>query len=120
MKKAVAVPFADLKAGKANSLQVDSIRQVTSTIENDSVIVKRVFIDTPKSDRFLEVGWVLNEGISCCLGCHKDFSTFTRRHHCRGCGTLMCKSCSYYAMIDGFPTIGKQIVCSRCFGAVRI
>eukprot|EP01032_Pedospumella_encystans_P022822 gene22822-25851_t len=117
MKKAVAVPFSDLKAGRANALQVDSIRQVTTQIEDKPVVVKRVFIDIPKSDRFLEVGWVMNEGISCCLGCHKDFGTFTRRHHCRGCGTLMCKSCSYYAMIDGFPTIGKQIVCSRCFGA---
>lgn len=118
IKKAVTVRFDDLKNGAANNLKVDSIRELGLTADNRTFTVRRVFIDMPKSDRFLEVGWVLNENIPCCLTCFKDFGTFTRRHHCRGCGTLMCKSCSYNSLIEGFPALKKQIVCKKCMSEV--
>ena len=119
IKKAVAMPLEDLKSGRGSALKVDSIREKSLTVNQEPLIVRRVFIDMPKSDRFLEVGWVLNENVPCCLTCHKNFGTFTRRHHCRGCGTLICKTCSYYGILEGFASLKKQIVCDKCFGALR-
>lgn len=38
--------------------------------------------------------WVPNEASSSCMKCHRPFHTFRRRHHCRGCGRLMCSTCA--------------------------
>jgi hypothetical protein len=50
-----------------------------------------------------------------CETCHRTFSTFVRRHHCRACGQLYCHRCSNYRML--LPKLGygePQRVCYRC------
>ncbi|KAG2794668.1 hypothetical protein PC110_g20977 [Phytophthora cactorum] len=39
--------------------------------------------------------WVQNS--THCMVCKKDFTFFTRPHHCRKCGTCMCDECTVFA-----------------------
>jgi hypothetical protein len=39
------------------------------------------------------VQWMANNASSTCTVCGAAFSVFNRRHHCRGCGTLVCDTC---------------------------
>ena len=39
------------------------------------------------------VQWMTNNASSTCTVCGAAFSLFNRRHHCRGCGTLVCDTC---------------------------
>ncbi|CDW76286.1 lateral signaling target protein 2 homolog [Stylonychia lemnae] len=38
--------------------------------------------------------WMPNEKSSTCQLCQKIFNIFRRKHHCRGCGSLICSKCS--------------------------
>ena len=49
-----------------------------------------------------------------CEGCSKKFTTFLRRHHCRGCRGAYCHYCSKKKIeVPDWP--GKQRVCDECF-----
>ena len=51
-----------------------------------------------------------------CRKCGVRFSTFTRRHHCRGCGQLFCEKCSKYKdYIDG----KLSRLCEACFNELQ-
>jgi len=67
-----------------------------------------------------------------CTVCQKNFSKFNRRHHCRGCGVVVCNSCSKGEMTncpvqlgparDGLLTDPKdaekpQRCCDNCMSA---
>lgn len=38
--------------------------------------------------------WERNEQVAQCRQCQRRFSFFTRRHHCRRCGQIICDYCS--------------------------
>jgi len=38
--------------------------------------------------------WVPDSTSPTCLNCNARFSLLRRRHHCRGCGALLCAACS--------------------------
>jgi len=114
LKKAVKMSLEQLKADAPNSLMVDSVREAVLVIEDKEILVRRVYVNTLGSSRFAEVGWVMEEDIHSCLCCQKAFSTVTRKHHCRSCGSLICKDCSTHTMIIGFSALKTQIVCKSC------
>lgn len=42
-----------------------------------------------------KVGWVLDDAFPDCMVCTEPFEFLSRsRHHCRGCGLLVCDECS--------------------------
>lgn len=47
-------------------------------------------------DHAYKTGWVVDYDIDICMLCGKDFNWFRGRakHHCRGCGLLICYKCS--------------------------
>jgi hypothetical protein len=59
--------------------------------------------------------WVPNEAAKLCMArdCDRKFTKTTRKHHCRSCGKVVCKSCSS----QGFYRAGLQLtkVCHTCF-----
>ncbi|CAN0100250.1 unnamed protein product [Lampetra fluviatilis] len=45
------------------------------------------------------VTWVSDEDVPCCPDCGRGFSVTSRRHHCRLCGSIMCKRCTHFLTI---------------------
>ncbi len=81
----------------------------------------RCFVQAKDSGVFVNVGWVVNDRIEQCLLCRVYFSFFNRRHHCRACGSLVCRSCSpNNAYIITMEQFGPMKVCRECYrGQVR-
>eukprot|EP01099_Mayorella_cantabrigiensis_P000132 TRINITY_DN1057_c0_g2_i1.p1 TRINITY_DN1057_c0_g2~~TRINITY_DN1057_c0_g2_i1.p1 ORF type:complete len:314 (-),score=70.20 TRINITY_DN1057_c0_g2_i1:139-1038(-) len=52
-----------------------------------------------------------------CGKCGKEFTFFFRRHHCRGCGKVMCGDCTAKKckLPDSFGYHGEERVCESCF-----
>jgi hypothetical protein len=60
--------------------------------------------------------WVNDLAAPLCHACRKSFSFWTRRHHCRSCGVVVCGSCSSRRL----PCVGggRARVCNDCAVAV--
>ncbi|KAL6048538.1 early endosome antigen 1 [Balamuthia mandrillaris] len=61
--------------------------------------------------------WVEDKYAASCQRCTIPFSTFKRRHHCRGCGKVFCHECSNTWLLLpkalGYPT--PQRTCEACY-----
>lgn len=54
--------------------------------------------------------------VSYCMVCIAEFGWFSRRHHCRVCGYVVCGSCSpFMAKIPGIPEELESRVCRNCY-----
>lgn len=67
--------------------------------------------------------WIRDEEASHCMCCRKSVFTFffTRRHHCRYCGRVVCYACSTKRM--SIPTLYADVmvrVCDDCFKQMQI
>ena len=52
--------------------------------------------------------WRENKNVDACEKCGVKFSFFTRRHHCRYCGSIICSKCySLYPLESWFEKNGK-------------
>ncbi|CAN8031167.1 unnamed protein product [Ixodes persulcatus] len=62
-----------------------------------------------------ESEWTPDTEVACCMVCRiEHFSMFSRRHHCRRCGRVVCASCSQHSMlVEGFGK-AKVRVCDDC------
>ncbi|ETS86496.1 hypothetical protein PFICI_00324 [Pestalotiopsis fici W106-1] len=49
--------------------------------------------------------WQPDSEVTSCPICHRDFSIFNRKHHCRKCGRVVCSSCSPHRI-----TIPKEFI----------
>jgi len=66
------------------------------------------------------VVWMSDKSSDFCMSCGDEFSMINRRHHCRGCGRLLCKVCSDYTAVLPFSS-GKAVrVCSLCFYSEKL
>jgi hypothetical protein len=84
-------------------------RSYTNLVETPTTI-KEV---SPKSSAVSAspVVWVPDHEARCCLLCATSFGLFTRRHHCRACGTIACGTC---CKIRVFPDKSEHRVCNNC------
>lgn len=64
-------------------------------------------------------GWLEDTEAKLCFGCNKKFTKTLRKHHCRRCRSIFCKSCSSYkSQIVALKTSKHVRVCERCHGAL--
>jgi hypothetical protein len=62
--------------------------------------------------------WMQDSESAVCTACQTPFSLFTRRHHCRGCGKLVCASCSpKWAPPGAASGVVPQRTCPSCVQA---
>lgn len=52
--------------------------------------------------------WAPDDAVSHCHNCHRTFTMFYRKHHCRACGRIFCAACSAQTAqlpreLDSFP-----------------
>eukprot|EP00211_Chloroparvula_japonica_P005639 CAMPEP_0119140840 /NCGR_PEP_ID=MMETSP1310-20130426/29918_1 /TAXON_ID=464262 /ORGANISM="Genus nov. species nov., Strain RCC2339" /LENGTH=367 /DNA_ID=CAMNT_0007132231 /DNA_START=77 /DNA_END=1180 /DNA_ORIENTATION=- len=75
--------------------------------------------DLPKS----APEWVPDKSSSSCMLCSTNFSLTNRRHHCRGCGKLLCKKCcSRFLLLprEIYPHDDPQRLCTDCYKKISI
>ena len=57
--------------------------------------------------------WISDDDVTTCMCCNEtQFSMFQRRHHCRRCGRVVCKTCSQYETIIKNR---RQRTCKDCY-----
>jgi len=59
--------------------------------------------------------WIPDEVATQCMRCDAEFGYIVRKHHCRSCGAVVCKSCSAYtAIVAGVDKQKEVRVCNVC------
>ncbi|KAI0978750.1 hypothetical protein GJ496_003971 [Pomphorhynchus laevis] len=65
--------------------------------------------------------WQHDDSALACQICGRKFHTVYRRHHCRGCGKLVCSICSRHRSILKYTKSTKKLrVCDQCFQEVNL
>ncbi|KAM3725129.1 FYVE, RhoGEF and PH domain-containing protein [Dirofilaria immitis] len=61
--------------------------------------------------------WIPDPKATSCMmaGCSTKFSVLNRRHHCRECGYLICRSCVGYAPVKTNNYYMRSKVCPECY-----
>lgn len=60
-----------------------------------------------------KTSWMNDNASTSCMLCNVTFTLFLRRHHCRGCGCLVCDQCSK-GRVRASKTESAQRACDRC------
>lgn len=63
-------------------------------IHNEKKVLQKVALHDKENANNYAVGWVIDSAMKICMVCFAPFSFFSRRHHCRVCGNLVCDKCS--------------------------
>jgi FYVE zinc finger len=74
--------------------------------------------------------WIADEKRAHCQRCHKPFSFYWRRHHCRSCGEIFCDFCTNSRTKVGIPATEPRTpdvdlskdavrVCTPCFNKIK-
>jgi hypothetical protein len=68
-------------------------------------------------ERARPITWQPDSAAPRCCDCKAEFSLFTRRHHCRGCGLQFCDACSRMRIEypPEFAYQGPQRACENCY-----
>ncbi|XP_067138232.1 uncharacterized protein Sptz isoform X2 [Centruroides vittatus] len=87
----------------------------TSSVSNVPIQMEKFSIplSVPRKE-----DWVPDEQVRKCMICQNEqFSMFNRRHHCRRCGRVVCKTCSQHRFpVEGYDSSTR--VCDECFEQV--
>ncbi|KAI6649543.1 FYVE, RhoGEF and PH domain-containing protein 6-like [Oopsacas minuta] len=63
--------------------------------------------------------WLQDNSVSMCQDCAETFSMMRRRHHCRGCGQIICAGCSKQRVF--LPYLNREDrVCNRCVARYKV
>lgn len=58
--------------------------------------------------------WEKDSEVDNCRACNVEFSLFTRKHHCRGCGKIFCNACSDDKIILKDQSTAQR-ACFECY-----
>lgn len=59
--------------------------------------------------------WVPDSKVTMCQICTAEFTALFRRHHCRGCGKVICKDCGNNQAPLQYNNFKPDRVCDQCF-----
>ncbi|XP_078064977.1 rabenosyn-5, partial [Mustelus asterias] len=62
------------------------------------------------------VTWVNDRDVPCCPDCGVTFSIALRRHHCRLCGSIMCRRCTHFLTVLFAQKLTKAVRASVTAG----
>lgn len=97
-----------------SSTKVDKQKEVTAGDSAAEVVSGQADESQPDFQRPV---WVEDKYAASCAKCTVDFSTFKRRHHCRGCGKVFCADCSscFLGLPPDFGYKTPQRTCRACY-----
>ncbi|KAJ9088589.1 hypothetical protein DSO57_1021483 [Entomophthora muscae] len=117
------------------SRSADPLYSNTNFSLSSPVFIRQINSTISSAPRILPYDlWECDSDTASCHSCHKNFSLFIRRHHCRRCGLIYCDQCSssraemydFSFRLDGpgfavpeetAPT--PQRVCEPCHNIIR-
>lgn len=71
-------------------------------------------VQEPLDDRY-PISWVFNDQYGSCMVCNASFGVLRWRHHCRGCGYLICADCGpYFRKIPALKETRGSRLCTVC------
>eukprot|EP01089_Gocevia_fonbrunei_P011115 TRINITY_DN2420_c0_g3_i1.p1 TRINITY_DN2420_c0_g3~~TRINITY_DN2420_c0_g3_i1.p1 ORF type:complete len:560 (-),score=96.80 TRINITY_DN2420_c0_g3_i1:254-1933(-) len=76
--------------------------------------IANVKSNTKDGDQEPVVRWLDDSETTKCLVCHTEFTLINRRHHCRGCGKIVCGKCGPKGSVPFLPSSYKVRVCEDC------
>ncbi|RYG42952.1 hypothetical protein EON68_01130, partial [archaeon] len=102
--------------GAAGGMSLVSLSTPASTTshlmapnENRLTLAQRVREEAPAASiERGEVRWRTSSAVPACMHCGTRFSLMLRKHHCRGCGAVVCDQCTPY------KTRVHQRLCRAC------
>eukprot|EP00051_Salpingoeca_urceolata_P027192 m.480365 g.480365 ORF g.480365 m.480365 type:complete len:1010 (+) comp21809_c0_seq1:681-3710(+) len=59
--------------------------------------------------------WIPDSSVTMCQNCTLEFTVLRRRHHCRGCGKIVCAACSGQSVPLAYLNDKEGRVCPTCF-----
>lgn len=62
--------------------------------------------------------WIRDSEVTMCMKCQDPFSTFTRRHHCRACGCVVCWKCLDNKVALEYDGNKMNKVCKACYSVL--
>jgi len=84
--------------------------------------LESLFVQSRFRNAGVECEWEPDKERDSCGQCHKPFTLFRRRHHCRSCGLLICSACETSQALPGYPCTDPQVralvarpCCCFCF-----
>ncbi len=96
--------------------KVCEMREETIIMNGHSRQIIRIYVTASDSAKYRNVGWVITSDIDRCMICLLKLSCFGAKHHCRGCGNVVCQKCSdSEAIVDDLHTLGPVRVCVQCY-----
>ncbi|KAJ1426273.1 hypothetical protein B484DRAFT_84916 [Ochromonadaceae sp. CCMP2298] len=108
----VAILRHAVKSREESLEACDGVKVITEHIgrNGSTVEVKKVSIDS----RY-DTPWVLNDQYKECMRCDVSFGVFHFKHHCRGCGWLVCHGCAKTrTTIAALPEPNGSRTCKTC------
>merc|ERR1712190_285944 len=63
--------------------------------------------------------WIPDQRVTMCQSCSTEFSLVSRRHHCRGCGKVVCAQCSASKAPLRYRQFEPSRDCDACYDAVE-
>ena len=63
--------------------------------------------------------WIPDQRVTMCQICNVEFTFMVRRHHCRGCGKVVCHQCSANKAPLKYRAWESSRVCDACYDAVE-
>ncbi|CAL1270215.1 unnamed protein product [Larinioides sclopetarius] len=108
--KALEVHFLDALLDVSSSSTL--VLSTEETLVSDEPFIMPLRVPTKEE-------WVPDAKIQRCQVCKEErFNMFSRRHHCRRCGRVVCANCSQHALIvEGYGNV-KVRVCDDCYNAM--
>jgi len=101
----------------ANSTSTNTVKMFeTKVVENNYIKEKGKKHSNEEIAEFSPPRWIPDDEATHCLDCYKIFDWARRKHHCRCCGKIFCRSCSEYQSLlpRSFGTRNPQRVCKIC------
>ncbi|XP_069773187.1 LOW QUALITY PROTEIN: zinc finger FYVE domain-containing protein 26 [Narcine bancroftii] len=106
-----------LNTEQTSLASVDPPLHTSSTPEEESIRRSEPISEfVPPENPPARKDWVPDSKAMFCMVCYKErFTMFSRRHHCRRCGRVVCQSCSSKKMVVKGCRENPARVCDQCY-----
>jgi len=108
--------------GNGSTLESEDTKVRYSASEEDIGGVRDFVRKVNLTSNDYQVSWVCDGDLQDCMLCSEPFTLFRRKHHCRGCGYIICYNCFAETKIR-IKALSyhekKSIACFKCVDRLR-